>query len=178
MLAVVLAGRYAPSPTVVRLPGTSAGKRMVLTYSIGGAASAALTAPKQQSPVEQPSVVTNAAAIKTPVPPKPDAVDAGAGSSGVSALGNGNINIAALQEHPRPQPDLSGLKRGAGGNVVMDAVIDEHGRISQLTLVSGLGAPIDQSVMAVVSGWTFKPATRDGQPIVSEQEILLHYERG
>ena len=93
-------------------------------------------------------------------------------------LGNGNINIASLQTHPRPQPDLSSLAHGAGGQVIMDAVIDEHGRISQLTLVHGLGDGIDDTVLSTVRGWTFNPATKDGKPIPSEQEILLYYERG
>ena len=60
----------------------------------------------------------------------------------------------------------------------MDAVIDEHGRISQLTLVHGLGDGIDDTVLSTVRGWTFNPATKDGKPIPSEQEILLYYERG
>jgi protein TonB len=37
---------------------------------------------------------------------------------------------------------------------------------------------VDESVLATVQTWTFKPATKDGKPVASEQQLLFHYERG
>jgi protein TonB len=34
------------------------------------------------------------------------------------------------------------------------------------------------TVIATIQNWVFQPATSNGQPIVSEQELLFHYERG
>ena len=174
---LLLATHFAPRPAPARVPGTADGKRLMLTYSLGGKpAPAAVVAKPTQVPAEAPKPV--GAAFSAPRTPEAHAADQGTGSAGESALGNGNINIASLQTHPRPQPDLSSLAHGAGGQVIMDAVIDEHGRISQLTLVHGLGDGIDDTVLSTVRGWTFNPATKDGKPIPSEQEILLYYERG
>ncbi len=161
------------------MPGTAQGKRLMLTYSLGGKPAAAVApAPsKIETPIPLKSAPV-AAALHAPVSAAVPAVDQGSGTSGESALGQGNINIATVQQHPRPQPDLSALAHGAGGQVIMDVVIDEHGKISQLTLVHGLGGSIDSAVLATVREWTFNPATRDGKPIPSEQEILLYYERG
>ena len=174
---LLLATRFAPRPAPVRVPGSADGKRLMLTYSIGGTPAPAvsvLKVAKAAVAARQPVV----AALSAPATPDAHATDQGSGNAGESALGNGSINIASVQQHPRPQPDLSSLAHGAGGQVIMDAVIDEHGRISQLTLLQGLGGGIDETVLSTVRGWKFNPATKDGKPIASEQEILLYYERG
>jgi len=41
---------------------------------------------------------------------------------------------------PYPQPDLTSLPRGTKGDIILDAVIDESGKITELTLVKGLGS--------------------------------------
>ncbi|HEY4010865.1 MAG TPA: energy transducer TonB, partial [Acidobacteriaceae bacterium] len=89
----------------------------------------------------------------------------------------GNISIALVQFHPRPQPDLSTLTPGASGDVVLDALIDAQGHIAHLSIAKSLGPSVDQQVIATVQTWTFTPATRNGAPIASEQELLFHYER-
>jgi protein TonB len=91
-------------------------------------------------------------------------------------LGDGDISIALVQFHPNPKPDLSTLPLGTAGDVILDAIIDDHGKIARLTIARGLGSPIDDTVLATVGQWTFTPATRNGVPTASEQEILFHYE--
>jgi protein TonB len=41
-----------------------------------------------------------------------------------------------------------------------------------------MGAGIDQTILATIQTWTFKPATKDGVAVSSQQELLFHYERG
>ncbi|HTF62834.1 MAG TPA: energy transducer TonB, partial [Edaphobacter sp.] len=86
--------------------------------------------------------------------------------------------IALLQHFPYPHPDLSALAHGTRGDVILDAVIDEHGKVRELTLLKGLDPSIDQAVIATVRQWLFTPATKDGVPVASEQEFRFHYERG
>jgi periplasmic protein TonB len=95
---------------------------------------------------------------------------------GNDALGDGDVNIALAQFFPYPQPDLSKLPQGTSGDVVVDAVIDANGKISKLTMIHGLGYGIDETVLAAVQQWVFKPATKNGTPVVSEQELHFHYE--
>jgi protein TonB len=61
--------------------------------------------------------------------------------------------------------------------VVLDALIDAQGKVAKLSVTRSLGANVDQQVIATVQTWTFTPATRNGTPIASEQELLFHYER-
>lgn len=116
--------------------------------------------------------------VSEPTPPEPPHSDPGIGNSSESGLGEGDIHIALQQHFPYPQPDLSVLARGTKGDVVLDAIIDEHGRIAQLTVLKGLAPSIDQAVIATVKQWLFTPATKDGVPVASEQEFRFHYERG
>ena len=167
---LVLAAAKAPRVQPVKIPGSANGKHLLLTYSVGGVQSEAETAVTMQVPAK-------AAVVASADEAKPMA-EQGSGSAGLSGLGDGNMTIAAVKQAPRPQPDLSGLPHGRGGNVILNAVIDTHGAITELTVVQSLSESIDQQVMVTVRGWSFTPATKDGQPVASEQEIVLHYERG
>jgi protein TonB len=60
---------------------------------------------------------------------------------------------------------------------MLSIVIDATGRITDIKLDRGLSPAVDQTVIATVQQWNFAPATRNGQPIASEQELLFHYER-
>jgi protein TonB len=57
-------------------------------------------------------------------------------------------------------------------------VIDSTGKIAKYTVERGLGHGVDDTVIATIQGWTFHPATRNGVPVASEQELLFHYVRG
>jgi protein TonB len=178
VLLLLLAAAKAPRVVPVHLPGSANGKHLLLSYSVGGPQNTQDSALQkrietlQKSTLKQKPDQAKAVAAES----KPSA-EQGSGSSGLSGLGDGNMTIAALKVSPRPQPDLSSLPHGRGGNVILNAVIDTHGSITELTVIQSLSDSIDQQVMATVRGWSFVPATKDGQPVASEQEIVLHYER-
>lgn len=182
--AVVFFTRHATSGLrPLRLPGTPQGQHMLLTYSTGSpVASHAGTlvhtsAPKRTPIPVLPRPLTPAVAAPQPTPTAP-AAETGTGSSGNSALGDDNVRIALPQVHPRPDPDLSSLPHGTAGDVIVDVTIDDTGKVTATNLVRGLGAPIDSTVMRSLRDWHFTPASRNGQNIASEQEVLIHYERG
>jgi periplasmic protein TonB len=174
--------RIAP----VTLPGTEHGHNLLLTY-LPGTTSAQTTVanpnPKNKlKPTEHdiahqipPQQKTNAV-----VAPKQYSTETAQTTStaGNDALGSGNIDIAQVSYFPRPQPSLAALPRGTKGDVILDVTIDETGKISDLKLTSGLGYGIDEAVIATVQQWTFRPATQNGHPVASEQELHFHYEKG
>ena len=67
------------------------------------------------------------------------------------------------------------MRPGTEGDVVLDALIDEQRKISNLTLVAGIDSAIDHDVIQTVRVWTFTPATKDGLPISSKQELHFHF---
>ncbi|MFZ0803964.1 MAG: energy transducer TonB [Terriglobales bacterium] len=71
----------------------------------------------------------------------------------------------------------SDLAREITGDVVVEVTIDEQGKIIELKLIQSLSQPIDQLVLAAVSQWQFLPATRNGTPIASKQDVYYHFPR-
>lgn len=178
LIAMLRHWRAAAPP--LHLPGTVQGSHLLLTYSRGGPAELPQSRALQRTAAKR---VPNKVSVPTPLPSPPVGTSApmsepGPGTSGESGLGDENVRVALPQVHPRPQPDLSALPPGTAGDVIVDVVIDEAGKVVTTTLVKGLGSSIDAKVMQTLRGWTFTPATRNGQNIASEQEILVHYERG
>jgi periplasmic protein TonB len=183
LLAAILYHRPARIAPVT-LPGTEHGHNLLLTY-LPGTTSAQTTVanPKAKpQPTEHdithqipPQQKTNAV-----VAPKQYSTETAQTTStaGNDARGSGNINIAQVSYFPRPKPSLAALPRGIKGDVILDVTIDETGKISDLKLTSGLGYGIDEAVIATVQQWTFRPATQNGHPVASEQELHFHYEKG
>ncbi|MGA7156871.1 MAG: TonB family protein [Acidobacteriaceae bacterium] len=171
----------APQLTPAERPGDASGHILSLTYAPGFSAPATqlqaekappkkpVPASKLPSPVPAPPVVS---AAVTPAPAHADA------ASGTDALGDADITIALVLQHPTPEPDLSQLPSGTSGDVIIDVVIDKDGRIAKSVLTRGLGHGVDQTVMATIQQWTFQPAKRNGVPVASEQELLFHYDHG
>lgn len=195
LLALVVGVVHRPV-RVFNLPGTATGTHIDVVYLPG---SAQLPAPKTKTrtarrpptvaalpkrpsplpPIEPPPVPLppqpqQAVASPTPSPVPPPAPAAGA-LAGSDSFGAGDVQIAFTTYSPSPQPDLSRLPRGAQGDVVLDVTIDSKGKIADLEILRSLGYGIESSVVSTVRTWTFRPATKDGVPIASVQELHFHY---
>lgn len=181
--ALLYHGRHWIAP--IRYPGTENGHLLLLTYLPGRApmqalaptiktqpdkakAQHSLPKPEKKQPAEQETSPNT----KSPVSDHPDS------TSGADALGSGDISIALAKYFPRPKPDLSTMAPGTKGDIILDIVIDEKGKISDLKLVQGIEQKIDENVIATIRQWIFNPANRNGQPVASEQELRFHYEKG
>jgi protein TonB len=191
---VIYAGRTYVAPML--LPGDANGTRLTLTYLPGRAAQpvtlraadsqtpppttadAKLSDPHLAAPQPVPQPATSHNAAQKTAPPSTSNVESPNPDSltGADSLGTGNINIAYLDSFRSPRPDLGSLPLGVSGDVILDVTIDAAGRIIALKKLSGVGYGIDESVIATVQAWVFHPATKDGTPVVSEQELHFHYE--
>ena len=168
---------HGPVLAPEHMPGTAQGTVLMFNFQQLGAPPGSTTAKAREqakgpalpapakSPIDKAKQLTQAATNEAP------------GNAADGAEGDGNMSIALVQFHPRPTPDLSTLTPGTSGDVVLDALIDAQGHISRLSVTKSLGPNVDQQVIATVQTWTFTPATRNGTPIASEQELLFHYER-
>jgi protein TonB len=76
-----------------------------------------------------------------------------------------------------PQPEVASyeLPTGLQGDVVVEITIDAQGTVVQTSLLRGLGHGLDEKVLAVLQNWRFHPATRDGVPIPSRQDVYFHF---
>ena len=137
---------------------------MLKAYAPGRTAAVQPPKPKIVPPKEEPKL-----AMKEPEPPPP--------SSGGDPSGEADVTVAMANFYPPPKPDLSVLPHGTRGDVVIDIVIDEDGKVVDTHIDQGLGHGVDEAVLAVVQTWTFTPATKAGKPVASEQQLLFHFER-
>jgi len=163
----------------MRLPGTALGVTPLTFYSPGSfrplKSDSQLKSRKKTTPTPVAHPVEVAPEL---IRPQNEQAETGTSAAEKSGLGEGDITIALQTVFLYPKPDLSKLPHGTKGDVILNAVIDEHGKISELTLVKGLGSPVDETVIAAVRQWEYTPAKKNGVPVVSEQELHFHYERG
>ena len=94
-------------------------------------------------------------------------------SEGASAGEEIRPALPAITFEPHVDPD--DLRGVAEGNVVVEIVIDESGTIVRKSVVQSMGPAIDAKVLAALENWRFRPATRDGVPIPSKQDVVYHF---
>ena len=137
---------------------------VLVPYAPGHQAVVQRPKPKLVPPKDPPKL-----AMKQPDPPP--------ASSGGDPTGEADVSVAMADFFPDPKPDLSVLPHGTRGDVVIDIVIDEGGKVVDAQVDQGLGHGLDEAVMAVLRTWTFTPATKAGKPVASKQQLLFHFER-
>lgn len=114
-------------------------------------------------------VATESAAAPSPTAGSPY----GSLSDGASGGEEVRPALPAVTSEPRVNAeDLLGI---AEGNVVIEITIDESGAISSKAIVKSMGPAIDGKVLAALESWRFHPATRDGVPIPSKQDVVYHF---
>ena len=129
------------------------------------------------------------AAKKTllPIPPKhPEMAGGGApktphaGDGSAQALsGNGSdaedARPAFPTYSPRPPVTDRSLLPSSEVKIVVDVDLDALGQVVRETLVIGMGTKLDQIVLETVKTWRFQPATVDGKPVPSEDELIFPF---
>jgi TonB family protein len=71
----------------------------------------------------------------------------------------------------------SAMLNGEAGDVIIEITIDSVGNITDMRVLQSFNPVVDQQVIAAVEKWHFAPATRDGMPIPSKQDVHYHFPR-
>lgn len=59
--------------------------------------------------------------------------------------------------------------------VTVEVTIDASGEVADARVVAGLVVPtIEQKLLSAIRQFKYKPATRDGSPIPSQMDIVVH----
>jgi TonB family protein len=108
------------------------------------------------------------------------AAPAPSGGSPYGSLSDGTLNGQEIRPAlpittSEPLVSSEDLRGGAEGNVVIEITIDESGNIVNKVVVQSLGSALDGKVLAALENWHFRPATRDGVPIPSKQDVVYHF---
>jgi len=76
-----------------------------------------------------------------------------------------------------PDPAFGSDATGIEGDVIVEITIDEAGAIVQKIVIQSLGPAVDQKVLAALENWRFTPASKNGVPIPSKQDVYYHFPR-
>src|SRR6185436_9184772 len=76
------------------------------------------------------------------------------------------------------QPRYTELARRAGiqGVVVLEAVIDKQGRVSDVRILKKLHSSLDAEAMAAVKEWTFEPARQGDRPVAVYYTLTINFQ--
>jgi TonB family protein len=184
LFMVILRGRtpifVAPSQVLGGVHGANVTHLYWASGTSEVASESKASAPKQklilqkQQPAKAADKSENASQTEVAAAPSPTA-GSPYGSLSDGASGGEEIRPAlpAVTVEPRVNPeDLVGISEG---NVVIEITIDESGAIVSKAIVHSMGPAIDSKVLAALESWRFRPATRDGVPIPSKQDVVYHF---
>lgn len=62
------------------------------------------------------------------------------------------------------------------GDILMETLIDRHGRITQPRVIKGLTPGIDLKALAAICEWRFKPATAGGRPVSVYYTLTINFD--
>lgn len=92
-------------------------------------------------------------------------------------VGGGGATDPVPLNRPPPEYPREALRSRAGGTVRVRATVAANGRVERLELVQGSGnRHLDRAASEAVRRWTFRPATRNGQPVSADVIVPVSFE--
>jgi protein TonB len=77
----------------------------------------------------------------------------------------GNVSAPKRVYSPSPLYTEEARQGRVQGVVLLQAVIDAEGNVTNIDLIKGLPLGLSESAMKTVKEWKFEPARRDGVPV-------------
>lgn len=84
-------------------------------------------------------------------------------------------------QHPRkisavhPQYTEKARKEGLQGLVILQALINEAGLVEEIEVIKELPLGLTEEAMKALEGWTFEPATLDGEPVAVFYNLTFNF---
>jgi periplasmic protein TonB len=77
-----------------------------------------------------------------------------------------------------PQPVYTEMARKARvqGVVIVEAIIDENGNVTNARVLKGLPMGLDKAAIDAVQRWKFKPATLQGRPVKVYYSLTVNFQ--
>lgn len=97
------------------------------------------------------------------------------GDSDVGPVSGAGAFPALPVKFPDPHISAGELPPGVAGDVVVEVTIDVAGNIVNKKVLVSIGYGIDEKVLSVLEQWHFRPATINGMPVASRQDVHFHF---
>lgn len=88
----------------------------------------------------------------------------------------GNVKAPVIVK--RVQPDYTEVARRARvqGIVVIEAIIDRQGNVTEARVIKPLPMGLDQQALNAIRQWKFKPGTLNGQPVPVYYNLTVNFQ--
>jgi TonB family protein len=87
----------------------------------------------------------------------------------------GNVTRPERISGEDPQYTALARKGRVQGVVIVEAVIDEEGKVTDAKVLKGLPMGLDESALEAVKTWKFEPATLDGKPVPVYYTLTVNF---
>ncbi len=77
---------------------------------------------------------------------------------------------------PSPQYTEIARKARIQGVVIVEAIIDKEGNVTNVKVLKGLPMGLDQSAVDAVKRWKFRPATLNGKPVAVIYNLTVNFQ--
>ncbi len=100
--------------------------------------------------------------------------EGGGFGGGVHRLGSG-VDPPSVIQSVDPDYTEDALRRKIQGDVILEVVILQDGRVGQMRVVDSLDPGLDRNAIAAVRQWRFRPGRLQGQPVAVIAEVVLEF---
>jgi protein TonB len=86
-------------------------------------------------------------------------------------------DVVAPVKISAPSPQYTEIARKARlqGVVIVQAIIDKQGNVTNVKILKGLGMGLDQAAVDAIKKWEFKPATLNGKPVAVYYNLTVNF---
>lgn len=89
----------------------------------------------------------------------------------------GKYEPATRISGPNPGFPMEAAKNGVSGKLTLKVTVDKEGNAADVQVVRGLPHGVSESGVAALKQWKFKPATLDGKPVATYNQISFVFQR-
>lgn len=87
----------------------------------------------------------------------------------------GDVRAPVKLHYPQPAYTEIARKARLQGVVIVQAIIDKQGNVTNVKLLKGLGMGLDQAAIDAIKKWRFEPATLHGKPVSVYYNLTVNF---
>ncbi len=85
------------------------------------------------------------------------------------------ITVPVLIKEVKPVYTKEAKRAGVQGKVPLECVVMPDGTVADVKVVKSLDPDLDEAAVKAMKKWTFKPGTKDGQPVAVRIEVEMTF---
>ena len=97
------------------------------------------------------------------------------GPDGVYKVDGDRVRPPKAVHRVDPSYTDAARKAGTTGQVVLECIVDEEGKIADVKVVRGLPEGLDQAAIDAIRQWRFEPARLDGEPVKVRFTLTINF---